>query len=199
MAIVRNRAFAIRLMFELLRVRHSFPLSKGRLRLNLGLALSYIIGPSAVRENTGVRTFGRSEGGVIRYQPTSASAVAWRSCILLFLEARIVGSDAVRNLVAQRTVEIRLSVLFDFAMTPSCNCVLAISFVFKLRSIRNSLPLSQGRVGVNEIRKARSIADCAAHRIVAATSRNILMGRYHQVPAYKRERGGVAKLHSTFS
>src|ERR1700678_1081168 len=40
MAIIRNRAFAIRLIFEHLRVWDSFPLSKGRLRINLGLAFS---------------------------------------------------------------------------------------------------------------------------------------------------------------
>ena len=36
-------------------------------------------------------------GGAIRYQTTSASVAAWRGFILLFLEARIVGRDALRR------------------------------------------------------------------------------------------------------
>jgi hypothetical protein len=34
------------------------------------------------------------KGGTIKYQPTSASAAAWRTFILLSLEARIVARDA---------------------------------------------------------------------------------------------------------
>jgi hypothetical protein len=49
----------------------------------------------AIRIAEGVVQF--SERRTVTYQPTRASAAAWRRFILLFLEARIVAGNALRG------------------------------------------------------------------------------------------------------
>jgi len=126
---------------------------------------------------------------IYSFDSETASAAAWRSCILLFLEARIVRRDAVR--IAQFTFETGHSVRLPMAIIR--NRALTIGFIFELLRVRHSCPLSERGLRFDLAYAPPVTAAYVMPRLHHVT------GRRHQIPAHKRERGGLAKLHSTFS
>src|SRR5208283_962125 len=123
-------------------------------------------------------------GGINRYQPASASTVAWRGFILLFLEARIVPGNTcrvVRDCVIRQhrrrapgfgvSLDRVLRVADDFMPSPFAGA----------RGVKalNNLPIAERstRDPFNRIGEFRAV------------------GRHHQIPAHKREGGGVAGVH----
>src|SRR5208282_2675992 len=105
------------------------------------------------------------------YQPTRPSAAAWRRFILLFLEARIVSGDALRLLV-----EIDGDLLVLRVRQPAMPIQHVLAFVLVAIGRGPLYPLGERRIHVT-------------HWVVAARRWQ------HQIPAHKRECGGVAAVH----
>jgi hypothetical protein len=131
----------------------------------------------------------------LRYQPATASAAAWRDFILLPLEARIVGRDALRiflpNIpreskgreivfaVTNHATEATIGTIKS-AISRSRDCL--VESIFTLISIiefLHALPFSKRRIAVG----------------VANLMWRIPYRRHDQVPAHKSERGSVAGVH----
>jgi hypothetical protein len=108
-------------------------------------------------------------GGTIKYQPTSASAAAWRQFTLFFLETRVVAGDAVRLFVKG---------LQGFEL-------MALGLIVEPAEF--SLAISGGIEALN------NIPFCKRQRLIDWVTDRPL--RHHQIPAYSRERSGVAELH----
>src|SRR5271156_4518614 len=111
--------------------------------------------------------------------------------VLFWLEPGIVRRDAVRS--AQIAFEKGRSVRIDFATAAIGNGALAVGLVFEFFRILHSYPFANRCLRVTSAKFAADVwaflgSPCPTyHR------------RRHQIPAHKRDRGGVAKLHSTFS
>ena len=116
----------------------------------------------------------------MRYQPTRASAAAWRRFILLFLEAGIVGRDA--GLICQKNISVVCSpdasrwadpILVTFCDSSKFGSHL-LARRFRLVNIIATSPLKERHNAIDL-------------RLVPFHD----YWRYQQIPAQKRERGCV--------
>src|SRR5258708_1463471 len=105
------------------------------------------------------------------------SALAWRRVILLFLETRVVGRYA------------------DKISLPRICCYRSLLARFWVGKITLNLKhhSSTFNRGVEAVRDLPLAEGCFQIHVTRFGQR-----RCHQIPAHKRERGGVARVHSTF-
>ncbi len=119
------------------------------------------------------------------YQPTSASAAAWRGFMLPSFQARIVGRDANQAfgqfafILGQEIAEV-IRQFRGIVRRQLNQCSFSV-VAFSSGSVASpDFPISQMGRRIHY----RSSARDANHR------------RRHEIPAHKRERDGMARLHA---